>query len=387
MKPLGTWLRQRWRGGLITLCATVLVAASYITASEVHRWALRQFDAGKASFARAEWHSAIRCFDRALRIDRSLSEAYLLRGTAVTESINETHKLAAGHSRQDALADIDVFLRERPDSGEGHYQRGIALAGLGEVRLAHSAFGQAITLLADPTEALLERAGLSFHIGDYAAADKEITAVIDRHPLIPAYYDIRARYRRFVPDQRGAHYDRVRAAQLREAATPVTVGTLEALEREAVDYRVISQPQDAPTVIAERGRFLGTWNVVARETRGSPVDTTDRDFTVRFDDDRYSLVLDGTTQQQAPFRVDPTTRPRQIDWMATIQGKEVTLLGIYEFRNDTLVIGMGNQGEARPHEFTTNEYDFISTVTLYILSPSPSHGAKAPPAAGRASRP
>jgi uncharacterized protein (TIGR03067 family) len=347
--------------------AVVLIAISYGISFALHKSAVVQLNAAKAHLARADWLDAIHSLDSALRRDRYVSEARLLRATAINQYIFFNGKKPWTRSRDDALADLDLYLREQPNSGDAHFQRGIALAGLAKVDEARTAFAHAITLLPDPTEAYVERAALSFHTGDYATAVSEMSAAIKRHPLVADYYDTRALYRQFIPDQRGKRYDDLKAARLREPSKPTTVAELDALERDDTAYQQISEPQDSPAVVAERGRFRKTWKVVIRESNGDAIDTTDRDFSFTFEGDRYKLVLDGRTVQNLPFALDPSRRPRQIDWIATIRNDKITVLGIYEFRGDTLVICMGNAGEARPSKLST---EGAGTAVLYTLRPS-----------------
>jgi len=86
-------------------------------------------------------------------------------------------------------------------------------------------------------------------------------------------------------------------------------------------------------------------------------DTSKRDFSIRFQGDRYLLVLDGKVQQDATYMLDPGHEPRWIDWIASIRDKTVTLLGIYEFHGDTLVIAIANAGERRPKSLATEGPD------------------------------
>jgi hypothetical protein len=75
----------------------------------------------------------------------------------------------------------------------------------------------AIALMADPTPALLGRAWLSFHAGDPKTAIREITAVIERHPLVPDFYEARAYYRTVRPGGDAERADRLRAELLRDS--------------------------------------------------------------------------------------------------------------------------------------------------------------------------
>jgi tetratricopeptide (TPR) repeat protein len=212
--------------------SAIVVAVSYLIAAELHKLAVRQLDAGEAYRARGEFLTALACFDTALRLDRWLSEARLLRASAIGEHISSTGKQPPGRSRENALDDIEVYLSDHPSSGEAYYERGVALTGLAKIEQARAALAQAIRLLDDPTKALVDRAGLSFHVGQYATAVEEISGAIERHPLVADYYESRALYRRFIPDERGARSDGAKADRLRAAKEPnsVTVEDLMKLE-------------------------------------------------------------------------------------------------------------------------------------------------------------
>jgi tetratricopeptide (TPR) repeat protein len=225
-----TWLAALWRTGVIVVGSAIVVAVSYFIAVELHELAVRQLDAGQAHRARGDFLMALLCFDTALRLDRWLSEARLLRASATSEYISSTGKQPPGHSRDSALDDIDAYLIDHPNSGEAYYQRGAALTGLAKVEQARAALAQAIRLLDDPSKALVDRAALSFHVGQYVTAVEEISGAIERHPLVADYYESRALYRRFIPDERGARSDGAKADRLRAATKPDSV-TLEDLKK------------------------------------------------------------------------------------------------------------------------------------------------------------
>ncbi len=209
----------------------------------------------------------------------------------------------------------------------------------------------------------MERAALSFHVRDYETAVKEISAAIDRRPLVPEYYEERELYRRFVRDVRGAQADRARAERLR-AAQDVSLEEIEALGKDDRDDQPIAVPQNSPSVLSARARLAATWKMVAREVEGRQEDTSERDCAIRFQGDRYLLVLDGKVQQDATYMLDAAHEPRWIDCTASIRDKAVTLLGIYEFHGDTLVIAMANAGERRPKRIATEGPDSLVIDTL-----------------------
>jgi tetratricopeptide (TPR) repeat protein len=241
MKVTLMQLRGWRRAGAIGLGATAVVAASYLIESNRHDQAIDQLTSGQAHAARGDWLPALACFDRALWLDRWLSEVRLLRGTSINESIGLIGKPPRGGTREDALNDLELYLLDHPNSGEAHYQRGIALSGLAKKEPARAALGRATELLADPTDALVERAALSFHAGDYATAVKEISGAIERHPFVAEYYESHALYRRFVPDLRGSSIDSARADRLRAAADPKSL-TVKQLDEIGLD----EADRDAP---------------------------------------------------------------------------------------------------------------------------------------------
>jgi predicted Zn-dependent protease len=65
--------------------------------------------------------TAIRHFERAMRLDSSFSEAYLGLGT----SLNSAKRFA------DAIAPLETYEKLAPDSPTGHYQLALAYAGAG----------------------------------------------------------------------------------------------------------------------------------------------------------------------------------------------------------------------------------------------------------------
>lgn len=366
MKKVEGWLRRHRRGVLTLILAIVLVGVAYLTAATLHRAAIRQVEVARVSVSRGDWLEAIRCLNSAFREDRFLdSEARLLRAAAINGYISAYHKQPAGYTRTDALADVEVYLRNNPSSGEAHHQRASALSGLGKVEEARTALATAIPLLADPTNALVDRASLSFHVSDYRSAIDEITLAIDRQPLVAEYYEQRGLYRMLVRDFRGASLDKVKAAKLNEDPTGTTLSDLSAV-RTNRDDRPIRGPQDAPVVIAERAQFAGDWSVLIRESEGAALDTSDADYSYQFDDDRYSVLLDGTRQPDGLFRLDldPARQCFAIDLIRTINGRTVTLLGVYEFRGETLRLCVAGEGEPRPPELTTLGLDGATLLTL-----------------------
>jgi tetratricopeptide (TPR) repeat protein len=219
------WLPNHRRTSLIVLAALGVLTISYMLSRELHRSAIGRVNQAREQIARADWLAATGSLDRALWEDPFLVEAHLLLATAINGHIQSSGLMSRKYSRDDALSHLDWVLHYRPASGEAHYQRGLALAGLARVQDARAELATAIPLLDDPTEALVERSGLSFHVGDYKTAMSEVSSAIERHPLVPEYYGARALYREVAGDPRGARQDRLRAHLLREAKASTAKGS------------------------------------------------------------------------------------------------------------------------------------------------------------------
>ncbi|QEH36226.1 hypothetical protein OJF2_47860 [Aquisphaera giovannonii] len=337
--------RSPWPFVAIMAAVTVV---PFLGAQGLRRAARADLEAARDRIARGEWEDAKRLLDRALLLDGYLVDAALPRARAIDGLIASGARGPSAGTRAEALRDLDWYLRHHPRSGEAHYQRGLALAGDAKVEPARAAFATAIPLMDDPTPALVERAGLSFHVGKYAEAAGEVSEAIARHPLLPDLYESRQLYRRMAGDLPGASRDAVRAGAIRERPG-LSAEAMEAIVE--ARGRPIAADQAAPRVAAERARLLGRWDVVERETDGESVDTTDRDFSLVFRPDGYRMVLDGKLQQDAPYRLDPDANPARIDWTAEAGGETVRLLGLYRLEGDRLTIRMGRAGSVRPEAF------------------------------------
>ena len=247
-KNVGPWFARRRRGLMLLLGVLAVAGTAYIWATARHSKTLALVAAAKQQIARSDWLAAVQSLDAALRTDRYVSsEAYLLRGTAINGAISTDGPLPSGHSRRDALADLEWFLESAPNSGEAHYQRGCALAGLADVKQALAAFARAIPLLSDPTDALVDHAALSCHVFDYATAAKMITLAIERRPLVPEYYEQRALYRTFLRDFRGAYLDNARAVKLHEHPNAASLAEVEAREHDPGNQPVTARRTHRPS--------------------------------------------------------------------------------------------------------------------------------------------
>jgi uncharacterized protein (TIGR03067 family) len=73
-------------------------------------------------------------------------------------------------------------------------------------------------------------------------------------------------------------------------------------------------------------------------------------------DGETSITIGGQTYFKAKYTIDPTKKPKTIDYMMTegvTKGK--TQLGIYELTGDTVKFCFAAPGKERPTEFTAKE--------------------------------
>lgn len=202
-RPAATWV------------TFALVIVSYVVSVVLGRASVGEVAAARVHMARFDWPAAIRCIDRARWMDPFSIDAALLRATCFRYD-DSSPMPDRSYWNADALADADWYLRYHPDSGEAHFQRGMALAGLGQRDAARDAFTRAIAMMADPTGPLVERAWVSLDAKDFAAADRDIAAAIARHPEEPRYPLARSYFRDVVGNAVMLESPRLSAAEREE---------------------------------------------------------------------------------------------------------------------------------------------------------------------------
>lgn len=100
----------------------------------------------------------------------------------------------------------------------------------------------------------------------------------------------------------------------------------------------------------------GTWKIVALEINGNKSDVADASkFTVvNGADGAWSLRSEGNEIIKGTSTIDPTQKPKTIDFMPTSgqdQGK--SMLGIYELEKNTRKLCFAPAGQNRPTEFSS----------------------------------
>jgi uncharacterized protein (TIGR03067 family) len=107
----------------------------------------------------------------------------------------------------------------------------------------------------------------------------------------------------------------------------------------------------------EMTRLEGEWSMVSGEANGQamPGETVKVGRRVAKDGET-TITFGGQTYFKAKFAIDPTKKPKTIDYTMTegpTQGK--THLGIYELDGDTVKFCFAAPGQGRPTEFTAGQ--------------------------------
>jgi uncharacterized protein (TIGR03067 family) len=107
----------------------------------------------------------------------------------------------------------------------------------------------------------------------------------------------------------------------------------------------------------EMARLQGEWSMVSGEASGMsmPADMVKTGKRVAKDGET-TITMDGRVYFKAKFKIDPTKKPKTIDYAMTegpTKGK--THLGIYELDGDTVKFCFAAPGKDRPTDFTAKE--------------------------------
>ena len=126
----------------------------------------------------------------------------------------------------------------------------------------------------------------------------------------------------------------------------------------AIAVLVVIAPVTAQEVAKkEMAQLEGEWSMVSGEANGFslPRDTIKSGKRVAKDGET-TITFGGQVYFKAKFSIDPTKKPRTIDYKMTegpTKGK--THLGIYELDGDTVKFCFAAPGKDRPSDFTAKE--------------------------------
>ena len=130
-------------------------------------------------FKKLDREMAINAYDKALRLNPDLVEAYYNRGAA---------KSTLGQWEA-AIADFDVSIARNPDYAQAYYTRSMAKEALGQYEAALAGYDAAIARNPDYAQAYYNRGATKSTLGQYEAAIADFDATIARNPdYTQAYY-------------------------------------------------------------------------------------------------------------------------------------------------------------------------------------------------------
>ena len=117
----------------------------------------------------------------------------------------------------------------------------------------------------------------------------------------------------------------------------------------------------------DRARIAGTWQVVTLEIDGNQ--TSDDDAkkltVVNGSDGTWSVRSEGKEISKGTSVIDPTKKPKTIDFTPTEGGGEGNkYLGIYELAEETRKLCFAPQGSERPTEFSAKSRSKQVLVTF-----------------------
>jgi len=104
----------------------------------------------------------------------------------------------------------------------------------------------------------------------------------------------------------------------------------------------------------DRKKYEGTWRVISLEANGnkSPEGDAKKITVVNKADGTWILQVDGEKITEGTSEIDPTQKPKTIDFMATEGDQKGKIaLGIYELSDDTRKLCYAPPGKDRPSEF------------------------------------
>lgn len=111
----------------------------------------------------------------------------------------------------------------------------------------------------------------------------------------------------------------------------------------------------------------GTWRIKTLEVNGNKAGDADATkFTVvNGSDGTWSLHSEGNEVAKGTSTIDPTQKPRTIDFIpASGQDQGQTLLGIYELKKNTRKLCFAPAGRNRPTEFSSTAENQHILVTF-----------------------
>ena len=123
-----------------------------------------------------------------------------------------------------------------------------------------------------------------------------------------------------------------------------------------VGFTAAADKDKEEAIKQERTRYKGTWRVILLQVDGELADEKEakKIIVVNAPDGRWTVVADGEKIGTGTSQIDPTKKPKTIDFTPT-EGVEKgkVLLGIYEIKENCRKLCYAEAGKDRPTEFSS----------------------------------
>lgn len=178
---------------------------------------------------------------------------------------------------RDAMADYDSALNVDPQNFLAHYNRGLLRAQVGEDNAAIEDFNFVLGIEGDNLLALFNRAVLLEKTGGYRQAIRDVSKVIADYPNFWAGYEMRARCRRKIGDNKGAAADerKVLVAQLDQTFNHKTYANKSTRKRRELnieDYqKIVVADDDTASVEKYANDYRGKVQYHEVEVKAKPM--------------------------------------------------------------------------------------------------------------------
>lgn len=111
--------------------------------------------------------------------------------------------------------------------------------------------------------------------------------------------------------------------------------------------------------------FQGVWKIEAANLAGRDHIDDFKGMKLTVTDEKYKIDF-GVNSDHGTLKIDPTKKPKQIDLTTRKDGpfKGRNLPGIYEFKDDTVVLCLNSEKPDRPTKFAAPEKTPIMLLTF-----------------------
>jgi uncharacterized protein (TIGR03067 family) len=114
----------------------------------------------------------------------------------------------------------------------------------------------------------------------------------------------------------------------------------------------------------ELEKLQGTWRYVSFEMNGEKMPEEQlKKMSITYTGNKWVVREEDKVIVEGTHKLDATKEPHQIDSVITEgEGKGTTMLGIYEFKGDTVRSCFDPQGKVRPKSFTPEPGQFVGVI-------------------------